>query len=69
MGIDWRLNVDPDGRIHSNQLIGCIEIPLDCRGRYFKFEASTADDVVGEDLAFQGYEVEFTANGPDQEKE
>lgn len=69
MDVDWRLNVDPDGRIHSNQLIGCIEIPIDSVGRYFKFEVSTADDVVGEDLALQGYEVEFTVNGPDQEKE
>lgn len=69
MGVDWRLGVDPDGRVHSNQLIGCIEIPLDTRGRYFKFEISTADDVVGEELALQGYEVEFTMNGPDQEKE
>ena len=69
LDVDWRLGVDPDGRVHSNQLIGCIEIPLDTRGRYFKFEVSTADDVVGEDLALQGYEVEFTVDGPDQEKE
>lgn len=69
LDVDWRLNVDPDGRVHSNQLIGCIEIPLDVHGRYFKFEVSTADDVVGEELALQGYEVEFTASGPDQEKE
>lgn len=69
MDVDWRLGVDPDGRVHSNQLIGCIEIPLDVHGRYFKFEVSTADDVVGEDLALQGYEVEFTVSGPDQEKE
>lgn len=69
MDVDWRLGVDPDGRVHSNQLIGVIEIPLDIHGRYFKFEVSTADDVVGEDLALQGYEVEFTLAGTDQEKE
>ena len=69
LGTDWRLNVDPDGRVHSNQLIGVIELPLECVGRYLKFEVSTADDVVGEDLAFQGYEVELEADGPDQEQE
>jgi hypothetical protein len=69
LGTDWRINVDPDGRIHSNQLIGCIEIPLDVRGRYFKFDISTADDIVGEDMVLQGYEVEFLVDGPDQEQE
>lgn len=69
LGQDWRLNVDPDGRIHSNQLIGVIEIPLEAVGRYLKFEVSTADDYVGEDLAIQGYEIEFEADGPDQEQE
>ena len=69
MGTDWRIGVDPDGRIHSNQLIGVIEIPIDVTGRYFKFEISTADDVLGEELILQGYQVEFTATGPDQEQE
>mgnify|MGYP006921342054 CR=1 FL=1 len=69
LGTDWRLNVDPDGRIHSNQLIGVLEIPLDVRGRFFKFDVSTADDIIGEDLVLQGYEVEFLADGPDQEQE
>ena len=69
LGTDWRIGVDPDGRIHSNQLIGCIEIPLDVRGRYFKFDISTADDVVGENIVLQGYEVEFLMDGPDQERD
>jgi len=69
LGTDWRLNVDPDGRVHSNQLIGVIELPLECVGRYLKFEVSTADDIVGEDFAIQGYEIEFEADGPDQEQE
>ncbi len=69
LGTDWRLNVDPDGRVHSNQLIGVIEIPLEAVGRYLKFEVSTADDYVGEDLAIQGYEIEFESDGPDQEQE
>jgi hypothetical protein len=69
LGTDWRLNDDPDGRIHSNQLVGCIEIPLDVRGRSFKFDVSTADDELGEGLVFQGYEVEFLLDGRDQEQE
>lgn len=69
LGTDWRINVDPDGRIHSNQLIGTIEIPLDVRGRYFKFDVSTADDIVGEEFVLQGYEVEFLVDGIDQEQE
>ena len=50
-------------------MIGVIEIPLEAVGRYLKFEVSTADDYVGEDLAIQGYEIEFEADGPDQEQE
>jgi hypothetical protein len=69
LGEDWRLDVDPDGRIHSNQLIGMIEIPLDVRGRFFKFTIETDDTNDGEDFAFQGYEVEFLASGPDKEQE
>jgi hypothetical protein len=69
LGVDFRLGVDPDGRLHSGQMIGCIEIPLDVRGRYFKFDVSTADDVAGEDFILQGYEVEFLADGPDQEQQ
>lgn len=69
LGEDWRLDVDPDGRIHSNQLIGMIEIPLDVRGRFFKFTIETDDTNDGEDFAFQGYEVEFLADGPDKEQE
>lgn len=69
LGVDWRLNVDPDGRVHSNQMIGIIEMPLDVRGRYLKFDVSTADDYVGEDLVIQGYEVELLADGPEQEKD
>ena len=72
LGEDWRLDVDPDGKIHSNQLIGMIEIPLDIRGRSLKFQIITdeSDDANdGEDFALQGYQVEFLANGPDQEQE
>jgi hypothetical protein len=69
LGTDFRLAVDPDGRLHSGQMVGCIEVPLDCRGRYFKFDISTADDVDGEDFILQGYEVEFLADGPDQEQQ
>ena len=69
LGEDWRLDVDPDGRIHSNQLIGVIEIPVDMVGRSFKFQVSTDDTIIGEDLIFQGYQVEFLPNGPDQEQE
>lgn len=69
LGRDWRVGVDPDGRIHTSQMIGVIEIPIDRTGRYFKFEIETADDYVGEDLVFQGYEVEFTASGLDKEQE
>jgi hypothetical protein len=69
LGVDFRLGVDPDGRLHSGQMVGVVEIPLDCRGRYFKFDISTADDVAGEDFIFQGYEVEFLADGPDQEQQ
>ncbi len=69
LGKDWRLNVDPDGRIHTNQMVGVIEVPLDRRGRFFKFQLSTADDIDGEDLVFQGYDVEFQLDGPDKEQD
>jgi len=72
LGTDWRLGVDPDGKIHSNQLIGVIEIPLDIRGRSLKFQIITdeSDDANdGEDFILQGYQVEFLGNGPDQEQE
>ena len=69
LGVDWRLDDDPDGRIHSSQLIGVLEIPLDIRGRYFKFELSTDDTYDGEDFILQGYQVEFTASGPDKEQQ
>ena len=69
LGDDWRLDVDPDGRIHSNQLIGVIEIPLDVRGRYFKFTIETDDTYDGEDFVYQGSEIEFLADGPDKEQE
>lgn len=69
LGRDWRLGVDPDGRIHTQYMIGVVEVPLDRTGRYFKFEISTADDYIGEDMLFQGYEVEFSVNGPDKEQE
>lgn len=69
LGIDYRINDDPDGRIHSNQLIGVIEIPIDVRGRYFKFDITTDDTYDGEDFILQGYQVEFSANGPDKEQQ
>lgn len=59
LGHDWRLGVD---MLHSNQLIGVIDIPIDVRGRFFKFDISTEDAVIGEDLVLQGYEVEFTTS-------
>ena len=69
MGTDWRLDVDPDGKIHSNQLVGMLEIPLEVRGRALKFQIITDDSIDGEDFVLQGYQVEFLANGPDQEQE
>ncbi|KPJ97113.1 MAG: hypothetical protein AMJ55_00410 [Gammaproteobacteria bacterium SG8_15] len=64
---DFRLTVDKDGVLHSNQLIGTIEIPLDARGRYIKFRIKTAEDYDGEDLVLQGYEVDFVPDGPERE--
>jgi len=67
LGKDWRLGVDPDGKIYTNQLVGVVEIPLETRGRYLKFDVSTVDAVAGEDLALQGYEIEFVPDGYEEE--
>jgi len=65
----FRLGDSVDGLIHTDQLIGVLDITLDARGRYFKFTVETDDDNDGEDFVLQGYEVEFIPNGLEQEGE
>jgi hypothetical protein len=67
LGDTFRLGDAVDGRIHTAQLIGTLEIPLDVRGRFFKFSVETDEDYDGEDFVLQGYEVEFTLDATEQE--
>jgi hypothetical protein len=54
---DFRLDVDPDGRLASSEAMGYIEVRPDIRGYSFAFKLKQAG--TGEDLAIQGVEVDF----------
>ena len=58
---DFRLGLDPDGRLHSREEHGYVEIIVDARGYGLSFYVQQSSD--GEDLAIQGYEVDFIAHG------
>lgn len=62
---DFKLDTAPDGRLVSREEMGYVEIMLDKRSRslWFKIE-HTAD---GEDLVIQGFEVEFTVHGYEED--
>jgi len=69
LGDSFRLGDPDNGRIHTDQLMGVLDIALDSRGRYFKFSIETDDDYDGEDFVLQGYEIDFVPNGLEQEGE
>jgi len=57
LDVDFRLDVDPDGRLASREAMGYIEVRPDIRGYSFAFKLEQAG--TGEDLAIQGVEVDF----------
>lgn len=61
LGDEWRINIDPDGRLRSQQEMGYIEIPVDVRGYGFSFKLK--QDGNAEDLVVQGFEVDFIPHG------
>lgn len=62
----FRLDTLSDGTLETAQMAGIIEIPLDARGRwlYIKLTGGSSDP---EDFVMQGYEVQFEADGFEQE--
>lgn len=60
-----RLDVKPDGYMHSMHTMAMIEVQLDARGMWFGFEIDTTG--AGEELIIQGYEVEYTTGKPERE--
>jgi len=62
---DFRLTLDPDGILRSREEMGIIEIPLDDRGLAIAFVIEQSG--IGEDLVIQGFEVECTSDGYEQE--
>lgn len=61
---DFRLDLDPDGVLRSSQEMAVIEIDLDMPGYNLIFEIE--QDGAGQDLALQGWEVEATAAGVEE---
>ena len=62
---EFRLTVDPDGRLHSREELAVIELDLSLRGRAMRFTIEQSG--AGEDLAIQGFEVEFLPDGYEEE--
>jgi hypothetical protein len=58
---EFRLGEDPDGRLHSREEMGYFEISLDKRGYGLSFKIE--QDGAGEDIAIQGFEVDFIPHG------
>jgi hypothetical protein len=61
LGDEWKIGVDPDGRLRSQQEMGYIEIPVDKRGYGFSFKLQ--QDQNAEDLVVQGFEIDFIPHG------
>jgi hypothetical protein len=62
---DFRIGLDPDGRLQSRENMVPIEIQLDSVGRNLWFQLDQSG--LGQDLVLQGFEVEFTASGYSKE--
>lgn len=58
---DFRIGLDPDGRLASRENMVAIEVPLNSTGRSLWFQLEQSG--LGQDLVVQGFEVEFTAAG------
>jgi hypothetical protein len=58
---DFRFDVTPDGAFASPEELGYIEVDLDKSGYGLYFNIT--QDTIGEDLAIQGYEVDFVIEG------
>lgn len=58
---DFRLDIDPDGRLHSLEEMAVIEVRLDSRGYSLQFTIEQSG--AGQDLVIQGFEVDFIADG------
>ena len=54
---EFRLGEDPDGRLHSREEMGYIEVRPERRGYAFAFKI--VQDGGGEDFAIQGIEIDF----------
>jgi hypothetical protein len=62
---DFRLDLAPDGVLRSWEEMGVVEIPLDVRG--YALAVQIEQQAAGQDLVIQGFEVEFTSDGYEQE--
>ena len=62
---DFRIGLDPDGRLASRENMVAIEVALDSVGRSLWFQLEQGG--LGQDLVVQGFEVEFTAAGYSKE--
>jgi hypothetical protein len=62
---DFRFDVTPDGAFASPEELGYIEVDLDKSGYGLYFNVQQTD--LGEDLAIQGYEVDFVLEGYEEE--
>jgi len=62
---EFRLSLDPDGRLHSREEMAVIEMDLSLRGRAMRFTIEQSG--AGEDLVVQGFEAEFLPDGYEEE--
>ena len=65
IGQEWRIGEDPEGRLVSREDMGYIEVPLGGRGYSMSFKLTQDGD--GEDVAIQGFEVDFIPDGYERE--
>lgn len=63
---DFKLTVNPDGKLRSLEQIVAVEIRLDSRGKSLTFDITSPANK-GEDLIIQGVEIDFLADGYEEE--